>query len=133
SQNGSRFANVANDLLATEKPNLACLLGDFAHVNNVLAQQDALNNLVQVLDMNHYFFGGVEKLVLQSSTNPFKWFRVFFLPPQQPGARSYPQHRPPPDVYGADACRSMYGPGVGPATQSRPPKLLLGSKLFRGH
>jgi len=133
SQNGAKFAQVAGNLISSEKPNLACLLGDFAHVNTVLARPQALRNLVDVLDLNHYFFGGVEKLVLQSSTNPYAWFRVFFLPPQQPGAKQYPKHQPAPDVYGAGACRSMYGSGVGPARQNPAPHLLSTSKLHLGH
>jgi len=133
SQNGSRFANVASDLLSSEKPNLACLLGDFANVNGTIAQSKNLKSLVDVLNLNHYFFGGVEKLVLQSTTNPYKWFRVFFLPPQQPGANSYAKHPPPPNVYGGDACRSMYGTGVGRSAQSPKPRLVGGSRLYLGH
>src|SRR5205085_2885842 len=89
SANGGRFATVANQLIASEKPNLACLLGDFANVNSTLAKQQNLKSLIDVLNLNHFFFGGVEKAVAQSTTNPYKWFRVFFLPPQQPGAREY--------------------------------------------
>jgi len=133
SQNGARFAQVASQLIASEKPNLACLLGDFAHVNEVVAKPANLGNLVDVLDLNHFFFGGVQQLVLQSTVDPFKWFRVFFLPPQQPGARQYAQRAPVPNVYGANACTSMYGRGVGPARQNPPPRLLAGSKLYLGH
>ena len=133
SKNGSAFAQVANDLLASEKPNIACALGDFAHVNEVLATAQGLKNLVATLDLNHYFFGGVYKLVAPSATNPFKWFRVFFLPPQQPSGNQYTKHRPVPNVYGANACRSMYGNGVGPARQNPAPKLLPGSKIHLGH
>jgi phospholipid/cholesterol/gamma-HCH transport system substrate-binding protein len=133
SANGGRFANVANELIASEKPNLSCLLGDFANVNGTLARSQNIQRLIDVLNLNHYFFGGVEKLVAQSNTNPYKWFRVYFLPPQQPSAKEYKKHKPPPDVFGADACRSMYGGGVGPARQSPPPKLLKRSKLHYGH
>ena len=123
----------SGELLASEKPNIACTLGDFAHVNAVLATPQAIKNLVDTLDLNHFFFGGVEKLVAPSSTNPYKWFRVFFLPPQQPPARQYAKRKPVPNVYGADACRSMYGNGVGPARQNPAPKLLTGSKVVLGH
>jgi phospholipid/cholesterol/gamma-HCH transport system substrate-binding protein len=133
SANGARFAEVANELLSSEKPNLACLLGDFAHVNGTLAKQENLKNLIDVLDLNHYFFGGVAKLVQQSTTNPYKWFRVFFLPPQQPPGRQHAARRSPPDVYGADSCRSMYGAGVGPARQNPPPKLTTGSRVHYGN
>ena len=133
SQHGAQFAEVAAELLSSEKPNLACLLGDFAHVNTMLATPQALKNLVDTLDLNHYFFGGVRLLVAPSSHNPYQWFRVFFLPPQQPGATQYAKHRTAPDVFGADGCRSMYGKGVGPARQSPMPHLLSPSKIHLGH
>jgi phospholipid/cholesterol/gamma-HCH transport system substrate-binding protein len=132
SANGARFADVANQLISSEKPNLACLLGDFANVNGTLAQNGNIKNLIDVLNLNHYFFGGVENLVLQSNTNPYKWFRVFFLPPQQPPGHQYPTRRSAPDVYGADGCRSMYGTGVGPARQNSPPRLATGSRVHYG-
>ena len=133
SQNGAKFAEVANNLISSEKPNLACLLGDFAHVNGVLARPGAIHNLTDTLDLNHYFFGAVQILVAQSSTDPFAWFRVFFLPPQQPSANEYKHHRRAPDVYGANGCRSMYGSGVGPARQHPLPRLLPSSKIHLGH
>ena len=71
--------------------------------------------------------------MLQSSTDPYAWFRVFFLTPQQPAAKEYPHHSKAPDVYGADACRSMYGAGIGAARQPEAPKLLSTSKLHLGH
>ena len=133
SANGARFAQVASQLIASEKPNLACLLGDFAHVNGVLATPGNIQNLKDVLDLNHYFFGGVQQLVLQSTVDPYSWFRVFFLPPQQSSARTYAHHPAVPSVYGADSCRSMYGRGVGPARQNPPPHLLSGSHISYGH
>src|SRR5436190_8892314 len=44
SANGARFADVANELISSEKPNLACLLGDFANVNGTLAQSKNLKS-----------------------------------------------------------------------------------------
>jgi ABC-type transporter Mla subunit MlaD len=133
SRNGARFAEVASDLISSEKPNLACLLADFAHVNVVMARPQALHNLSDVLDLNHFFFGAVQQAVLPSTVDPYSWFRVFFLPPQQPPGKQYAQHVPPPDVFGADACRSMYGKGVGPARQNPPPHLIAGSTIHNGH
>jgi virulence factor Mce-like protein len=133
SQHGAKFAEIANELLASEKPNLACLLGDFARVNSVLATPQAMRNLVDTLDLNHYFFGAVRISVAPAKHNPYRWFRVFFLTPQQPSGTEYAKHVPAPDVYGADACRSMYGNGVGPATQNPLPHLLPTSKLHPGH
>jgi len=133
SQNGSRFAEVANQLISAEKPNLACLLGDFGNINGTLGQSKNIQRLIDVLNLNHYFFGGVEKLVQKSTTNPYSWFRVFFLPPQQPPGNQYTHHKPPPDVYGGDSCRSMYGSGVGAARQNPAPKLYPGSTIHYGH
>lgn len=45
------------------------------------------------------------------------WFRVQLLPGQQPPGQAYPALRNPPDVFGADSCRSIYGNGVGAGGQ----------------
>jgi phospholipid/cholesterol/gamma-HCH transport system substrate-binding protein len=129
--NGARFAEVFGELLADEKPNIACLVSDFGRINRFLAKPDNLKNLVDVLDLNHYFFGGADQAV-QHGKDDLYWFRVHFLPPQQPAARGYHPTRKPPDVLGGDGCTSRYGPGVGPATQAHDPYTAPGSQLHRG-
>jgi virulence factor Mce-like protein len=131
SSNGARFAEVFGDMLAEEKPNLACFLSDSGRINRVLAKPENLTNLREVLDLNHFFFGGADQSI-QKGKDDLYWFRVHFLPPQQPAAQAYDPVRPPPDVFGGEGCTSRYGPGVGPATQAHDPYLAPGSELHPG-
>lgn len=131
SRNGADFAEVFGELLATEKPNLACMLSDYGRINANIARDDNLRNLIDVLELNHYFFDGADQAV-QEGKDGYNWFRVHFLSPQEPPARPNEPHRQRPDVFGANACRSRYGPGVGPATQERDPYIAPGSRLHRG-
>jgi virulence factor Mce-like protein len=133
SENGARFLQVANQLVASEKPNLACLVHDLGDFNARLAEPDHLQNLANVLDLNHFFFDAVWQSVQQSSTTPFAWFRVQLLPHQEPAGRAYGARRSAPDVYEGNACHSIYGPGVGPAGQPGPVWLAHGSRLHVGH
>jgi len=132
SANGARFAEVFGELLATEKPNLACLLSDSGRINRVLARPDNLRNLVDVLELNHFFFGGADQSV-QKGKDDLYWFRVHFLAPQQPPAIAYEPNRTRPEVFGGNGCRSRYGPGVGPSTQDHEPYVAPGSRLRLGH
>jgi phospholipid/cholesterol/gamma-HCH transport system substrate-binding protein len=116
-RNGARFTTVAGDLIGSEKANLACLIRDFGDINTVMARPQNLENLGRVLEDNHYFFGAVEQSV-QRGLDTFMWFRVQLLPHTEPQGRAYEPHRPYPDVYGGNACRSRYGPGVGPGRQA---------------
>ena len=116
-RNGARFTTVAGDLIGTEKANLACMIRDFGDINTVMARPNNLANLAAVLEDNHYFFGAVEQSV-QKGLDGFIWFRVQLLPHTEPKARNYQPHRPYPDVYGSNGCRSIYGPGVGPGSQN---------------
>jgi virulence factor Mce-like protein len=131
SENGASFATLYNELLTSEKANIACLFDSFGTVNAVLAQPDNLQNLKNVLELNHYFFDAVWQSV-QVGKDGLAWFRVQLLPHQEPAGREYTGRRPPPDVYGADACRSIYGKGVGRATQPGPVWLANGSHLHMG-
>ena len=133
SENGARFLQVAGELIQTEKPNIACLVSDMGTFNGTLAQPGNLQNLQNVLDLNHYFFDAVWRSVQQSSTNPYAWFRVQLLPHQEPPGRAYPSRHDAPDVYQGNACHSIYGPGVGPAGQPGPVWLANGSRLHPGH
>jgi phospholipid/cholesterol/gamma-HCH transport system substrate-binding protein len=132
SKNGANFATLYNELLTSEKANVACLINSFGTVNAVLAEPNNLQNLKNVLDLNHYFFDAVWQAV-QTGKDGLAWFRVQLLPHQEPPGREYAGRRPPPDVYGGDACRSMYGPGVGRTTQPGPVWLARGSQLHMGH
>jgi ABC-type transporter Mla subunit MlaD len=131
SENGASFATLYNELLTSEKANIACLFSSFGGVNEVLAQPDNLQNLKNVLELNHYFFDAVWQAV-RVGHDGLAWFRVQLLPHQEPPGREYSGRRPPPDVYGADACRSIYGKGVGRATQPGTVWIASGSHLHMG-
>lgn len=131
SRNGAVFLEVAGGLIADEKANLSCLVSDFADVNETLAKPVNLGHLAGTLDKNHFFFGAVNTLV-QVGADKATWFRVQLVPPAQPHGRSYQPHREPPDVFSADACRSPFGNGVGPASQPDRVKLAPDSKLHSG-
>ncbi|HEX9235602.1 MAG TPA: hypothetical protein VF972_04935, partial [Actinomycetota bacterium] len=130
--NGANFAEVAGQLIVQDKANLACLIHDFGVVNETMAQPQNLTNLKLTLERNHYFFDGVWQAV-QHGRDGLDWFRVQLVPPSQPMANSYAPHRPAPDVYAADACHSIYGLGVPPATQPNPVHLAPGSTLHLGN
>jgi virulence factor Mce-like protein len=132
SEHGASFATLYNDLLASEKANIACLFHDFGNVNATLAEPNNLQNLKNVLELNHYFFDAVWQAV-QQGKDGLAWFRVQMLPHQEPAGRQYAGRRPPPDVYGGDACRSIYGKGVDRGTQPGPVWLAQGSHLRMGH
>jgi len=131
SENGASFATLYNELLTSEKANIACLINSFGTVNAVMAEPDNLQSLKNVLDLNHYFFDAVWQAV-RVGKDGLAWFRVQLLPHQEPPGREYSGRRPAPDVYGADGCRSIYGKGVGRATQPGPVWLARGSQLHMG-
>jgi phospholipid/cholesterol/gamma-HCH transport system substrate-binding protein len=133
STNGARFLKVANELLAWEKPNLACFIAEMGDVNASLAEPQHLQDLVNTLDLNHYFFDAVWQSVQTSKIDGFGWFRVQLLPHQEPAGRAYGNRRDAPDVFMGNACHSIYGPGVGPASQPGPVWLANGSTLHTGH
>ncbi|MGH2723549.1 MAG: MlaD family protein [Actinomycetota bacterium] len=133
-RSGASFAEVFGGLLEAEKANLACFIEDFGHVNEVLSQRKHLEDLISVLELNHFFFGGADQSVQNSTgkADSYGWFRVHFLEPQEPPAEDYARNRIPPDVFAANGCHTRYGDGVGPATQDHDPVLAPASTLHRG-
>lgn len=115
-RNGSRFTTVANRVVARDKANISCLIADFADINSVIARPNHRSNLAAALDLNHFFFDGVEAAVREGLDGRM-WFRVQVLPHTEPQARSYIPQRGEPDVFAANSCRSRYGRGVGPGSQ----------------
>jgi virulence factor Mce-like protein len=133
SREGERFLQVANNLLAAEKSNLACFIADMGNLNVMLAQaQLQQGTLGAAIDLNRFFFNAVVHAIRFAPKDQHDWFRVHFLP--EPGeAPPYDQRRPAPDVYAGHACRSIYGPGVGPGGQSHPVWLANGSQIIPGN
>lgn len=112
---GATFTEVAGDLIATEKPNLACLLRDAGTFNEAVAERR--HHLAGALDKNHHFFNGVEAAV-RKDDRAWTWFRVQVQPHTEPSGRSYHPKRAYPDVYPGRACTNEYGQGVAAARQS---------------
>jgi virulence factor Mce-like protein len=128
-RNGAHFAQVANELIAGEKPNVLCLVQDFGTFNSAIANR--IDELKSTLDLNHYFFDGVWSIV-QTGLDGHNWFRVDLLPHTEPAAQQYIPKRGTPDVYAANGCHNMYGDGVGPGAQPGPVWLANGSQLHEG-
>lgn len=115
-ENGASFTRVANELIVEQKPNISCLIRDFATINSTLGSGKNLSNLVATLQLNPLFFSAVEMSV-QRGLDGRDWFRVQLLPHQEPAGRTYVEHRPTPDVYPGNSCISQFGRGVGPTTK----------------
>jgi phospholipid/cholesterol/gamma-HCH transport system substrate-binding protein len=129
---GGDFTTVAGSLISDEKANLSCLVADFGRINSVMSTQENLTNLANTLDKNHFFFGAVEQMV-QVGLDNGTWFRVQLIPPAQPHGETYAPHRPPPDVFPGNACRSRFGRGVDAVDQSDAPTLARDSSLRPGN
>ncbi|MGH2787613.1 MAG: MCE family protein [Actinomycetota bacterium] len=130
-RNGGRFTTVAGRIIARDKANISCLVADFADINTVMAMRRNIRNLKAALDLNHFFFDGVEQAV-RKGLDGRMWFRVQVLPHTEPQARSYVPKRGAPGVYAANACRSRFGPGVGPGSQSHKLNRARDSKFHPG-
>jgi len=115
-ENGARFSRVAGDLIATEKPNLACFIRDAGTFNTAMA--DRRDDLAATLELNHFFFDAVEQAV-QKDLKGETYFRVQLLPHTEPQGRGYEDRREPPDVWAGRACTSRYGAGVPAAKQGK--------------
>jgi phospholipid/cholesterol/gamma-HCH transport system substrate-binding protein len=125
--NGIRLGQTLGTLIASEKPNLACLLHDFGRITANTAEPNNLNAFNTALETNQEFFGPVDAITPLGTTkglypgdpnHPQNWLRTYLLlPPGQPQAISYnPHHTLPPTKPGA-GCDTEFGQGVGPATQ----------------
>src|SRR2546423_341621 len=130
-ENGASFAQVANNLVGGEKPNISCLVTDFGSVNATLAQPTNMKNLQSALDLNHFFFDAVW-VAVQPGTQNLDWFRVQLLPPQQPPGAAYNPRRKPPDIFPGNACTNRFGHGVGRVVQIGRFYLAPGSQLHLG-
>jgi virulence factor Mce-like protein len=128
---GSRLGVVGNDVLGSQKSNLACIISDLADLNRLLGSPATLANLDTGLALNTQFFGPIDKIAPTGpaidlglgapARNGQVWLRVrTLLPPGQPPASSYNPKRPTPATRPGAACRSEFGNGVGPASQADP-------------
>ncbi|HEY1830114.1 MAG TPA: MCE family protein [Acidimicrobiales bacterium] len=126
---GSGAFSQVNDLLQTQTPNLGCLLHDTASIVSNIAQPTNLNNLYEGLAYNQYFFGAVNTIAVDglakattnggaaNSNQEFLRTRLI-IPPELVQGQSYPTANPIPNTLPGAGCVTVYGNGVGPATQS---------------
>lgn len=130
-EKGSNAANLLTQLVTANRPDLACMLHDFADVSANTARPLNLANLSIGLATNQWFFAAIAGV---SPTGPSKslypgdpykvdqvWLRTrLLLPPGQPPAEQYSHGIPlPPSKPGA-ACDTEFGRGVRAASQSEP-------------
>jgi virulence factor Mce-like protein len=139
--NSAALGSIGTDLLNSQSANLSCLLHDLADVTVNVGAAPNLANLDQTLLLNQYFFGPIDSI---TPTGPFKslgpgspardnqtWFRVrTILPPAMPAAIAYAPPRSLPPTKPGGACLSVFGPGVGPASQLNPPPPGPGGRLI---
>jgi phospholipid/cholesterol/gamma-HCH transport system substrate-binding protein len=126
-EGSTAFAEVDN-LVTTQSANLGCLLHDTADVLTNIAQPTNLTNLSQGLNYNNYFFGAVDSIAVsglaqptvsgESAQNQVFLRTRLLLPPivAEPGS-SYATANQIPDIYPGAGCVTVYGNGVGPASQ----------------
>jgi hypothetical protein len=120
---------AVDQLVTNESANLGCLLHDSAGILSNLAQPSNLTNLSQGLSFNQYFFGAVDNIAVAGLAKPTTSAsaqdpnQVFLrtrltIPPilSEPGS-SYASAQTIPDVYPGAGCVTVFGSGVGPATQ----------------
>jgi virulence factor Mce-like protein len=126
---GSSAFSAVDQLVTNESANLGCLLHDSAGILTNLAEPTNLTNLSQGLSFNQYFFGAVDHIAVAgpakatTSSSPQNPNQVFLrtrltIPPvlSEPGS-SYNSAQTIPDVYPGAGCVTVFGSGVGPATQ----------------
>ena len=128
--NGSSAFSEINNLVTSQSANLGCVLHDAADILTNLAQPANLNNLSQGLAYNTYFFGAVDKIAVAGNAkaptknSPPDQNQVFLrtrllLPPilSEQGV-SYATANSIPDTLPGAGCNTVFGQGVGPATQA---------------
>jgi virulence factor Mce-like protein len=127
--NGSSAFAQVNDLVTSQSANLGCVLHDFADILTNIAQPTNLNNLAQGLAYNTYFFGAVDKIAVAGNAkgptknSPPDQNQVFLrtrllLPPiLSEQGNSYSSATSIPQILPGAGCTTVFGKGVGPATQ----------------
>jgi hypothetical protein len=132
------FAQAANQFMADNTANLACLTKDLGDAGANVGANPNYSNLDATLRLNQFFFGpiaaitpaGPAKSITDSSGKPLPgsparpnqtWFRVrTLLPPQSPPADAYANPHEIPDTYPGAACLSVFGQGVPAGHQTHP-------------
>ncbi len=128
--NGSTAFSEIDNLVTSQSANLGCVLHDAADILTNVSQPANLNNLSQGLAYNTYFFGAVDKIAVAGAAkaptrnSPPDQNQVFLrtrllLPPiiSEQGV-SYATANSIPDTLPGAGCNTVFGQGVGPATQA---------------
>ncbi|HVT41803.1 MAG TPA: MCE family protein [Acidimicrobiales bacterium] len=128
-QSGSSAFNAVDSLLTTQSANLGCFLHDSADILTNIAQASNLDNLSQGLAYNQYFFGAVNNIAVQGAAKPtttgaaqdpnqtFLRTRLLLPPILDEQGSSYATANTIPDTRPGAGCVTVFGNGVGPASQ----------------
>lgn len=128
--NGSSAFAAINNLVTSQSANLGCVLHDTADILTNLAQPANLSNLSQGLAYNQFFFGAVDKIAVEGKAVPptknsppdnnqvFLRTRLLLPPILSEQGVSYASANQIPDTLPGAGCTTVFGQGVGPATQS---------------
>jgi virulence factor Mce-like protein len=126
---GSSAFNEVDNLVTSQSANIGCFLHDTADILSNIALPANLSNLSQGLAYNQYFFGAVDSIAVQGPANPtttnaaqdpdqtFLRTRLLFPPILNEPGSSYPAANAIPDTLPGAGCVTVFGNGVGPATQ----------------
>jgi phospholipid/cholesterol/gamma-HCH transport system substrate-binding protein len=124
----SAFSTIDN-LITTQAANIGCVLHDTADILTNLAQPTNLTNLSQGLAYNQYFFGAVENIAVAGEAKSptknsppdqnqvFLRTRLLIPPVLSEQGESYSQANQIPNILPGAGCVTVYGNGVGPASQ----------------
>jgi ABC-type transporter Mla subunit MlaD len=118
---GPPFLRQADAFVRNERASLTCLVDDFGTLNQLLAREDNLEYLARILDLNRFFYHGVD---MAAQWDPYRpgvvWARVNILLFEDGDPDLYvPPRDTPPTLPGA-ACESPFGVGVNAVRQSDP-------------
>jgi virulence factor Mce-like protein len=127
---GSSAFDAVDNLVTSQSANLGCFLHDSADILSNIAQPSNLANLSQGLAANQYFFGAVEQIAVPGVAKPtttnaapdsdqtFLRTRLLFPPVLDEQGQSYGSASTIPDTLPGAGCVTVFGNGVGPATQT---------------
>jgi phospholipid/cholesterol/gamma-HCH transport system substrate-binding protein len=126
---GSSAFNEVNSLVTSQSANLGCFLHDTADILSNVAQSTNLVNLSQGLAYNQYFFGAVDNIAVAGYAKPttttgpqnpnqtFLRTRLILPPVLDKQGQAYPAYNQIPQTLPGAGCVTVFGNGVGPATQ----------------
>jgi virulence factor Mce-like protein len=127
--NGASAFGEVDNLLTSQSANLGCFLHDTADLLSNIAEPTNLHNLSQGLAYNQYFFGAVDQIAVAGTAKPtttsgtqnpnqtFLRTRLIFPPVLNEQGQAYSTANTIPDTLPGAGCVTVFGNGVGPATQ----------------